>query len=70
MMVVAEVPSMEIDATAGRILTGISSKRLKSVLRQDFIQSTVSSPFLEKTHRSLQVHVKRNMNPRGKMNEQ
>lgn len=53
MIVVAEVPSMEMDAMAGRRLTGISSKILKSVVLQDLTQSTVSSLFLEKTNKLL-----------------
>lgn len=49
-IVVAEVPSIEMEATEGRRLTGISSKRLKSVVLQDLTQSTVSSLFLENTN--------------------
>lgn len=55
-IVVAEVPSMEMDLMAGRRLTGISSKRLKSVVFQDLTQSTVASLFLENTNK-LATHL-------------
>lgn len=47
MIVVAEVPSMEMDATVERRLRGTSSSSWKSVIFQDCIQSIVSLFFLE-----------------------
>lgn len=47
MIVVAEVPSIEMDTTVERRPTGISLRSANSVIFQDCNQSTVSSIFLE-----------------------
>lgn len=53
MIVVAEVPSIEMEAINGRRLTGTSSSSEKSVIFQELTQSIVSSLFLDNKNKLL-----------------
>jgi len=53
MSVVAEVPSIEIEATSGRRWTGTSSSSEKSAAHHDRTQSIFSSLFLDKSNKIL-----------------
>lgn len=52
-IVVAEVPSIEMEAINGRRLTGTSSSSEKSVFFQELTQSIVSSLFLDNKNKLL-----------------